>query len=99
MPFARYNEFAPTGDRGTPTYDALQEKLGVRDNPPDGLVFHSAGFSDDGTFRLYEVWESREQAERFVSERILPAIQEITEGAPHPPEVQELYELHNFYAG
>jgi hypothetical protein len=95
MAYARYNEFPPSGDRGTPTYDGVQAKLGVAENPPPGLIFHSAGFDDGGTFRIYEVWESREDAERFFNERILPAINELTGGDPSPPPVQELYELHN----
>lgn len=95
MAYARYNEFAPSDDRSTPTYDGVQEKLRVREDPPPGLILHSAGFSDDGVFRIYEVWESREDAERFFDERILPAVEEVTEGKPIPPPVQEVYELHN----
>ena len=96
MPYARYNEFEPSDDRSTPTYDGVQEKLGVENDPPEGLILHSAGFGDDGIFRIYEVWETREQAERFFDERIMPAVMEVTEGEPSPPVKQELYELHNF---
>ena len=96
MAYARYNEFEASDDRSTPTYDGVQEKLGLDQDPPSGLIFHSAGFGDDGIFRIYEVWESREDADRFFEERILPAINEVTDGAPSPPAKQELYELHNF---
>jgi hypothetical protein len=97
MAYARYNEFEPSDDRSTPTYDGVQQKLGVENDPPPGLIFHSAGFGDDGIFRIYEVWESREEAERFFDERIMPAVNEVTEGDPSPPVKQELYELHNFF--
>lgn len=95
MAYARYNEFPASGDRSTPTYDGVQEKLRIEQDPPAGLILHSAGFDDSGVFRIFEVWESREQAERFFNERILPAVNEVTEGDPSPPPVQELYELHH----
>jgi hypothetical protein len=95
MAYARYVEFERSDDRGTPTYDAVQAKLGVEQDPPPGLILHSAGFNDDGAFRIYEVWESRQEAERFFDERIMPAIQEATEGDPSFPAIQETYELHN----
>ena len=96
MAYARYNEFEASDDRSTPTYDGVQEKLGIANDPPEGLIFHSAGLSDDGVFRIYEVWESREAAERFFDERIMPAVNDVTDGEPSPPVKQELYELHNF---
>ena len=95
MAYARYVEFEASDDRSTPTYDAVQEKLGVKQDPPTGLIVHTAGFDDRGVFRVHEVWESREQAEQFFNERIMPAIQEVTEGEPSMPPIQELYELHN----
>ena len=33
----------------------------------DGLIFHTAGFDDDnGVWRLVDVWETREQGEKFM---------------------------------
>ena len=94
MAYARYVEFEASDDRSTPTYDGVQAKIGA-DRPPS-LIFHSAGFDDGGVFRIYEVWESKDDAERFFDERIMPAVQEASEGEPQLPKVQELYELHNF---
>ena len=99
MPYARFNEFEPSEDRSTPTYDGVQAELDVAGDPPDGLIFHSAGFGENGAFRIYEVWESREQAEAFFNDRIMPAVQKVTDGDPNPPAVQELYELHNLVRG
>jgi hypothetical protein len=99
MAYARYVEFEASDDRSTPTYDGVQEKLGVEQNPPSGLILHSAGFGDDGVFRIYEVWESREAAEGFFEERIMPAVNEVSDGEPSLPVKQELYELHNLVRG
>ncbi len=96
MPYAYLQEFEATDDRMTANYDAVVEKLGTDQNPPDGLVIHTAGFGEDGTFRIFDVWESREHAERFQRERLMPAVQEVTAGrdAP-PPSKDEMYELHH----
>ena len=60
-------------DRSTANYDAVAER--VRDDPIDGLILHTAGFDDDGNvFRIFDVWESREHADRFLAERVQPLI-------------------------
>ncbi len=61
---------------GAAQYDAVTAKLGIAENPPDGLIFHSAG-ELDGVFQIFNVWTSREHAERFTSERLQPARVEV----------------------
>ena len=64
MPVAFVQEFAIT-DRSTKNYDSVKERLGG--DPIDGLIFHTAGFDDDNdVFRIFDVWESREHADRFL---------------------------------
>ncbi len=84
------------GDKSTTNYDAINERL--KNEMPEGAVIHTAGFDDDaGVFRIFEVWESREQCERFWAERVMPLIQELggDEAAP-PPDRQAFYDLHNY---
>ncbi len=58
-------------------------------------MIHVAGFSEDGVFRIFEVWESREAQERFYQERLAPLIEEMmASGAGNPPLRQEVYDLH-----
>ena len=95
MAVAMFQEWAPSDDRTTTNYDSIGAKLGVDTNPPEGLVIHVAGFSDDGAFRIFEVWESREAQARFEQERLMPIVQELMgDGAGVPPVKQELYDLH-----
>jgi hypothetical protein len=44
---------------------------------------------------VIEVWESEEDAKRFVNERLLPAFQAV--GAPPPPP-SEFWPVHNHMA-
>ena len=80
-------------------YDAVNEKLDVSGGPPDGLKVHTAGVDDDGTFRVVDVWESREQHDRFRDERLVPAIVEVAKerGLPDPsgPPNNIVYEAHD----
>jgi hypothetical protein len=66
-------------------YDKVNEKLGVRDNPPAGLIVHTAG-NDNGTWKIVDVWESREARDRFGEERLMPAVAEVMrENGQDPP--------------
>jgi hypothetical protein len=100
MAVAFVQEFA-IGDRSTTNYDWMAGKLGQ--GPFDGLIAHSAGFDDEaGVFRLFDIWESQEQAERFIAAN-LASLE--PEDFPNPttaaeqPSRQGFYELHNVILG
>ena len=57
---------------GVEQYDAVTEKMGFADQPPEGLIFHSAG-ELEGRFQVFNVWETPENFERFVKDRLRPA--------------------------
>jgi hypothetical protein len=57
---------------GADQYDAVTEKLRLVDEPVEGLIFHSAG-ELEGQFQVFNVWEARENFERFVADRLRPA--------------------------
>jgi hypothetical protein len=54
-------------------YDRVRERLGMEN--ATGGIFHIAGPSPNGGWRVIEVWESEEDAKRFVKERMLPAFE------------------------
>jgi hypothetical protein len=57
---------------GAEQYDTVTEKMGLANNPPDGLIFHAAG-EVEGRFQIFNVWESREHSDQFTRERLRPA--------------------------
>ena len=75
------------------TYDRVREQLGLE--KPAGGIFHVAGPSPNGGWRVIEVWESEADAKRFVAERLLPAFEAV--GAPAPPPPQ-LWPVHSYMA-
>ena len=98
MAIAYSQEFAIV-DRSTTNYDFVKEHIG--NDPIDGLIIHTAGFDDDnGVFRILDVWDSREQADRFLAERIQPLIDQGPQAFPNPdsfvpPTREGFYELHD----
>jgi hypothetical protein len=85
---------------GTSNYDAVSAKLDAHNNPPEGLIAHTAGRDSGGVFRIFEIWESREHAQRFEEERLMPIVQEMmSQGGAEmsPPDTTDTYELHDFF--
>jgi hypothetical protein len=67
-------------------YDNITERMFGHspmraDEAPQGLILHSAGQGEQG-FYVYDVWESREDFERFMEERLGPAMAEVMGGPP-----------------
>ena len=73
-------------------YNRVREQLGLE--RPAGGIFHVAGPSPNGGWRVIEVWESEEDAKRFAT-RLRPAFEEA--GAPPSPP-PELWRVHNYMA-
>ena len=93
MAIAVVQEFA-IEDRSTTNYDAISERL-WGGPPAEGLIFHTAGFDDDaGVFRIFDVWESKEQADAFQA-RVLDVVDEIAPRDAAGPTRSAHYELHD----
>jgi hypothetical protein len=100
MAIAVVQEFAiELGNRGTENYDGLKAQLNMDADPPAGLILHAAGFSGTGLFRIFGVWESEEDWQRFNTERFMPAMAPLSERPGAPPSVQFTYELHDVVRG
>ena len=62
---------------------------GLGDDPPPGLLAHLAIERPEGGLRYIDVWESEEACERFVEERLHPAVHGLLHevfGDDLPPE-------------
>jgi hypothetical protein len=94
------------GDTSTTNYDAVSAELNLQ-QAPDGLLIHTAGFDhDSGIFRVFDVWDSREQADTFIAEKLNPILERMTAEAAErgdesftPPTREAWYELHDSMSG
>jgi hypothetical protein len=66
-------------------YEQLRERIGL--DKPAGGIFHVAGPSPNGGWRVIEIWESEEDAKRFLAERLGPASEAVGASPPPPPEL------------
>jgi hypothetical protein len=74
-------------------YDQVNEKLG--DEPPQGAILHAAIDLGGDKWRSVDVWDSAEDFQNFVQNKLIPAIAEVNPDAPQAqePEVLEIYDL------
>jgi hypothetical protein len=69
-------------------YDAVNDQMGVDQNPPEGLVFHAGG-PIEGGWGVIDFWESRELFDRFQQDRLGPAIAALGDRALGVPDIRE----------
>ena len=72
-------------------YEKVRAQLGLE--KPAGGIFHVAGPSPNRGWRVIEVWESEEEANRFFQERFVPALQALGLAGTPPP--REFWPVHN----
>jgi hypothetical protein len=79
-------------------YDAVNDQMGIAQDPPDGLIFHAAG-PIEGGWGVIDFWESRDHFDSFLAGRIQPAIEALGDRAPQsPPDIKE-FPVYNHMAG
>jgi hypothetical protein len=75
-------------------YDEILEKMNLTPGgvPASGALFHWATKTDEG-IHVVDVWETKEQFERFAEEQIGPYAREVgIEGAPE----MRFYDVHAY---
>jgi hypothetical protein len=79
-------------------YDGLNQEIGIsQGNTPTGLIHHFATTTGTG-FVIFEVWETKEQFDRFSKERLEPAIDKVS-GGQAPDASPTFGELYNEFHG
>ena len=88
MPYACFYD-VPGGER---MYAQVKAQIG--EEQPKGLVLHLVVKREEG-LRHFNVWESREEWERFQQERVAPAVAKVlaTVGVTEPPPSPEVQEM------
>jgi hypothetical protein len=74
-------------------YNQALEVVNWEGNVPPGGLYHVAGFDESG-LHVVDVWESAEQFQSFVSQRLMPGVQQI--GISGQPEVK-IYPTHRIF--
>jgi quinol monooxygenase YgiN len=97
MADAVWIEFAP--GMTAELYEQVNDRVNPSDNRPTGLIFHSAGPSPDGGWRIIDVWDSRATFDRFLESKVMPTIAELigeeAVASGEPPKI-ESWAVHNY---
>ena len=76
------------------TYDKVREQMALVE--PAGGIFHVAGPSPNGGWRVIEVWESEEHANRFFDDHLRPAFDAVGVSGRVQPQ---FWPVHNYMPG
>ena len=69
-------------------YEKVNEKIG--DAAPEGLIVHTVTGLGGDRWKLVDVWESAEDFQNFVQNKLIPAIAEVNPDAPQAPQPEIL---------
>jgi hypothetical protein len=75
-------------------YERIRELIALE--RPAGGTCHLAGPRPEGGWRVIEVFDSEDDARRFIQERVLPAFEAVGAEPPPPPQ---FWQLHNCVTG
>ncbi|MGO8906167.1 MAG: hypothetical protein ACLQMH_11145 [Solirubrobacteraceae bacterium] len=76
-------------------YEAIHGRMNVDADPPQGMIFHSAG-PIEGGWGVLDFWESRAAFDSFAQNQLMPAAQALgDQGFPSPPDIHE-FPVHHF---
>jgi hypothetical protein len=81
-------------DLTAPEYRAVMDELGVERSPEGGIYLHLTTPIDVG-FRIVEIWDEKQNFDRFVERRLVPANEAI--GLDRATEIT-VTPLHNLFA-
>jgi hypothetical protein len=74
-------------------YDSLhQELLRATDLPVEGLLVHVGRPTAEG-FQVIEVWETKDQYDRYNREIVWPLVARLSEGHPAPAQEPSTHEF------
>ncbi len=81
--------FAPASLTAAQYEESVRKLEAAGDFPPDGLDYHVC-FGTEGSLRVSEIWDSREQLDAF-GERLMPVLAEVGIDPGEP----EIIDIHN----
>jgi hypothetical protein len=82
--------FAPASLTAEQYDESVRRLQGEGNWPPDGLEYHCC-FGSDGSLRVSEIWDSREQLDAF-GQRLTPVLADVGI-EPGEPEIVDVYNV------
>jgi hypothetical protein len=83
--------FTPTNVTKEKYDESIRRLKEAGEFPPEGMAYHVA-FGPDGSMRVSEIWDSREQLQAF-GERLMPILADIGIEFSGEPEIVEVHNI------
>ena len=77
-------------------YEAMHSQVRADEDPPAGLIFHSAGPIDEG-WGVIDFWESRAAFDEFLQTRVQQAVTASGMETQGPPDIKE-FPVHEMFS-
>ena len=72
-------------------YDQVRKEVSPDNKPPAGMLYHVAGPTANGGFRVIEVWDSQAAADKFFHDKLAQALPKANINTK--PEVTEVHNI------
>jgi quinol monooxygenase YgiN len=72
-------------------YDQVRKEVSPDNKPPAGMLYHVAGPTASGSFRVIEVWENQAAADKFFQEKLAQALPKANINVK--PEVAQVHNI------
>jgi len=79
--------------------EAVSSAMGVRENPPAGLIVHVMSETSNGV-HVVDIWESKAAFDKFNDDRLMPTMQKVMaernismDGPPPVPTFDEAFDM------
>jgi len=80
-------------------YDKVSAEMDVENNPVEGGILHTGIDLGGGRMRAVDVWESEEAFQKFVEERLGPAIGKVMGPDAPEPDPPQIHQAHDVVVG
>jgi hypothetical protein len=80
-------------------YESMKKEVDWEGDPPKGLIIHSSAFDESGnSTNVVDIWDSEQDLNNFVSNRLIPVMQKHDIPIPPKPEISQIHNI-NAYTG
>ena len=63
-------------------YEELRKEVDWENNQPKGEIFHAIGFDNSGGYHVVDIWESEQDFNNFITNKMKPVMDKLN--APMP---------------
>jgi hypothetical protein len=80
-------------------YDKVSAEMNAESNPVEGGILHAGIDLGNGRMRVVDFWDSEDSYNKFVEERLGPAVGKVLGDDAPQPDPPEIHQTHDLVRG